>query len=153
MVAKRAYDIYIRSCGIKRLGPDLRSTLNRALSLAIRQGRVVAEDETGKGGNMFSVVRPKESPQIKLRSRGPRSFEEIPPSELQVIARQLLEQHSFSRGGDEHLRAVLECYDLKRLTTGVGTTLLDILERSFPYVDEFLSRVPNPVDRSTDLMN
>lgn len=28
------------------------------------------------------------------------------------------------------------------LTTQVGTTLLDILERRFPYVDEFINRIP-----------
>jgi len=32
----------------------------------------------------------------------------------------------------------LEFFDLKRLTTQVDTTLKEILERSFPYVDEFL---------------
>jgi hypothetical protein len=142
VVAKRAYDIYLRSCGIKWMGHELKSTMNKALSHAIRQGRVVFEDEAGKGGILFSVVRVKGSPAIRLRSRGPRSFEEIPPSELQVVARYLLERHGFSSGSDEHLRAVLECYDLKRLTTQVGTTLLEILERRFPYADEFISRIP-----------
>ena len=138
VVAKRAYDIYLRGCGIKRMGHELKSTMNKALSHAIRQGRVVCEDEAGKSGILFSVVRVKGSPPIRLRSRGPRSFEELPPSELQVVARYLLERHSFPSGSDEHLRAVLECFDLKRLTTQVGTTLLEVLERSFPYVDEFL---------------
>ena len=32
-------------------------------------------------------------------------------------------------GSDEHLRAILECFDLKRLTTQVGTALLEILDR------------------------
>jgi hypothetical protein len=32
-------------------------------------------------------------------------------------------------GSDGHLRAILECFDLKRLTTQVGTTLLEILDR------------------------
>ena len=139
VVAKRAYDIYLRGCGIKRMGHELKSTMNKALSHAIRQGRVICEDEAGKSGILFSVVRVKGSPPIRLRSRGPRSFEELPPSELQVVARYLLERHSFPSGSDEHLRAVLECFDLKRLTTQVGTTLLEVLERSFPYVDEFLS--------------
>ncbi|MGB9104905.1 MAG: hypothetical protein WCC59_09110, partial [Terriglobales bacterium] len=139
VVAKRAYDIYLRGCGIKRMGHELKSTMNKALWHAIRQGRVICEDEAGKSGIFFSVVRVKGSPPIRLRSRGPRSFEELPPSELQVVARYLLERHSFPSGSDEHLRAVLECFDLKRLTTQVGTTLLEILERSFPYVDEFLS--------------
>jgi very-short-patch-repair endonuclease len=139
VVAKRAYDIYLRSSGIKRMRHKLKSTMNKALALTFREGRVVSEDEAAKGGSLFSIVRLTGSPPIRLRSRGPRSFEEIPPSELQVVARYLVERHGFVPGSDEHLRAVLECFDLKRLTTQVGTTLLEILDRSFPYVDEFLS--------------
>ncbi len=142
MVAKRAYHIYLRGCGIKRMGHELKSTMNKALADAIRQQRLVSENEATERGLLFSVVRVTGSPPIKLRTRGPRSFEEIPPSELQVVARYLLERHSFSSGSDEHLRAVLECFDLKRLTTQVGTTLLEIIGRRFPYVDEFLNRIP-----------
>jgi len=142
VLAKRVYDIYLRHCGIKRMGHELKRTMNKALAHAIRQGRVVSEDEAAKSGLLFSVVRAKGSPPIRLRSRGPRSFEEIPPSELQVVAMYLAERHGFSSGSDEHLRAVLECFDLKRLTTQVGTTLLEILERRFPYVDEFINRIP-----------
>ena len=35
MIAKRAYDIYLRGCGIKRLGGELKSTMNKALATAI----------------------------------------------------------------------------------------------------------------------
>ena len=139
VVAKRAYDIYLRGCGIKRMGHDLKSTMNKALADGIRQQRLVSESEGTGSGLPFSVVRVYGSPPIKLRTMGSRSFEEIPPSELQVVARYLLERHSYLSGSDEHLRAVLECFDLKRLTTQVGTTLLEVLERSFPYVDEYLS--------------
>jgi hypothetical protein len=41
----------------------------------------------------------------------------------------LLERNDVKPGADEHLRAILEVFDLKRLTTQVGTTLLDILDR------------------------
>jgi very-short-patch-repair endonuclease len=146
VVAKRAYDIYLRGCGIKRMGHELKSTMNKALSHAIRQGRVICEDEAGKSGILFSVVRVTGSPPIRLRTRGPRSFEELPPSELQVVAKYLLERHGFPSGSKEHLHAVLECFDLKRLTTQVGTTLLEVMERSFPYVDELLSGVLKMAD-------
>ena len=116
MLAKRAYDIYLQGCGIKRMGHELRSTMNKALANAIRQGRVLSEDERGKRGLLYSVVRVKGSPPIKLRSRGPRTFEEIPPSELQTVATYLAERRNLKSGSDEHLRAVLECFDLKRLT-------------------------------------
>ena len=101
--------------------------MNKALANAIRQGHVLSEDETGKRGLLYSVVRMKGGHPIKLRSRGPRSFEEIPPSELQTVARYLAEQRNLKAGSDEHLRAVLECFDLKRLTAQTSTTLLTIL--------------------------
>lgn len=136
MVAKRAYDIYLRGCGIKRMGHDLKSTMNKALSSAIRQARVVKEDETGKGGLLFSVVRLEGVPPIKLRSRGPRTFDEIPPSELQAVGRHVSRHLQIESGSDQHLRAVLEIFDLRRLTAQVGTTLLEIFERRYEYVDQ-----------------
>jgi hypothetical protein len=125
MVAKRAYDIYLRGCGIKRLGPELKSTMNKALSSAIRQGRVISENEPGVSGLLFSAIRIKASPPIRLRCRGPRTFEEIPPAELRAASKLVSETLHL-----EHLRAILEYFDLKRLTAQVGTTLLEILDRA-----------------------
>ena len=129
MVAKRAYDIYLRGCGIKRLGPELKSTMNKALSSAIRQGNVISENEPGVSGLLFSTVRSKGSPAIRLRCRGPRTFEEIPPAELRAASKLVFETLHLELGTDEHLRAILEYFDLKRLTAQVGTTLLEILDR------------------------
>ena len=129
MIAKRAYDIYLRGCGIKRLGGELKSTMNKALASIIRQERVVSESEPGNTGLIFSTVRSKGSPPVKLRSRGPRTFEEIPPGELRAVGKHLSETRDMRCGSDEHLRAILEYFDLKRLTTQVGTTLLEILDR------------------------
>src|SRR4029077_16787973 len=69
MIAKRAYDIYLRGCGIKRLGGELKSTMNKALANAIRQGRVVSENEPGKSGLILSTVRSKGTPAVKPRRR------------------------------------------------------------------------------------
>jgi very-short-patch-repair endonuclease len=129
MIAKRTYDIYLRGCGIKRLGGELKSTMNKALASIVRQGRVVSENEPGHTGLIFSTVRSKGSLPVKLRSRGPRTFEEIPPGELRAVGKHLSETRDMRRGSDEHLRAILEYFDLKRLTTQVGTTLLEILDR------------------------
>ena len=96
VIAKRDYDIYLRGCGIRRMGRELKSIMNKALAHAIRQGRIVSVNETGKGGLLFSVVRVKGSPPIKLRTRGPRTFDEIPPSELNAVARYLAECNGFS---------------------------------------------------------
>lgn len=138
IVVKRAYDIYLRACGIQRMRSEVSSTMNRALAHAIRQGRLVAENESSESGLLFSVARVSGSLPIVLRRRGPRSLQEIPPSEVQVVAMYLAERHDLAFGSDEHLRAILECFDLKRLTTQAGTRLLEILDKKFPYVHEFL---------------
>ena len=129
MIAKRAYDIYLRGCGIKRLGGELRSTMDKALAAAIRSERVVSENEPGKSGLILSTVRSKGIAPVNLRRRGPRAFEEIPPGEFRAVAKHLCETGQMQCGSDEHLRAILECFELKRLTTQVGTALLEIIDR------------------------
>ena len=128
MLAKRAYDMYLRGCSIRRLGGELKDTMNKALMSAIRQGRVISENEPGKLGLIFSTVRIKDSPTVRPRRRGSRTFEEIPPDEVRYVARQVLEPSHAKWGSDEHLRAILEAFDLKRLTTQVGTALLELLD-------------------------
>ena len=102
MIAKRAYDIYLRGCGIRRLGGELRSTMNKALAAAIRQERVISENEPGKSGLILSTVRGKDVPAVHLRRRGPRAFEGNPPGELRAVAKYLCEAGHMKRGSDEH---------------------------------------------------
>lgn len=147
MVVKRVYDIYLRSCGIKRMGHDIKDAMNGALSYAIHQGAVVCVDEAAASDVIFSVVRAAGMDAIRWRRRGARSFEEIPPSEVQAAARYLLQRRGYSSGSDEHLREILEMFDLKRLTMQVETTLLDILGMEFAHVDEYLSDMRNPILR------
>ncbi|HLG85919.1 MAG TPA: AAA domain-containing protein [Alphaproteobacteria bacterium] len=129
MIAKRAYDIYLRGCGIRRLGPELKSAMNKALMSAIRDGRIVFENELGSSGLIFSTVRLAGTPRVRSRLRGPRSFDEIPAAEFCHVAKVIADQGELAVGSDEYLRAILEAFDLKRLTAQVGTTLLEILER------------------------
>ena len=138
MLTKRSYDIYLRGCGIRRMGKPLKRAMNKALQHAIQNGQVVVEDEFGKGGLVYSIVRPADAPPVLVRDRGTRDFEEIPPSELQLVARRLVESQGFEPGSDAHLRSVLDFFDLRRLTVQVGTTLLEILDRRYSYVDEII---------------
>jgi hypothetical protein len=57
------------------------------------------------------------------------TFEEIPAGELRAVGRYVSETLHLESGSDEHLRSILEYYELKRLTTQVGTRLLEILDR------------------------
>jgi len=126
MIARRAYDIYLRGCGIKRLGGELRSTMNRALTVAIRQGHIVSQNEPGQAGVILSTVSIKGTPSVKVRTRGPRTFEEIPAAELRAVGQYLLECQRLEPKTEEHMRAILECFELKRLTAQVSAALLKL---------------------------
>jgi very-short-patch-repair endonuclease len=136
VLANRAYDIYLRGCNIKRMGHEIRHTMNVALQDAIRRGRVVSENESGQTGLLCSIVRLAGSPPVRVRARGPRDFNEIPPSEVQFVGRLLARDLGLESGSDAHLRAILDRFDLVRLTTPVGTSLLDALARPFRYIDD-----------------
>lgn len=138
MLAKRAYDIYLRGCDVRRMGGEIKNLMNKALQLELRNGTVAKENEWGKEGLVYSIVRRVGAPRVVVRERGPRDFEEIPPSELQLVARRLANDKNIELGSDAHLRAILDFFDLKRLTVPVGTTLLEILGREYPYVEEIL---------------
>ena len=140
MLVKRAYDIYLRGCGVRRMGGEMKRLMNKALQHAVRRDLVVKEDEWGVGGLVRSIVRSPDAPPVVARERGSRSFDEIPPSELQLVARQLLMDRmgDLEFGSEAHLKAVLGAFELRRLTTPVGVKLLDILERQYSYVDEAL---------------
>jgi len=136
MLCKRAYDVYLRGCGIKRMGRELKRIMNKALQHAIQRNKVVVEDEHEKGGLLYSVVRLAGTPPVIVRERGPRTFEEIPPSEVQLVARRLAKRRRLEEGSEGHMRAVLDHFDLKRLTTPVSKSMEDALKRKYRYVDE-----------------
>lgn len=144
VLAKRAYDIYLRSCGIRRLGGELQKKMNKALQYAIREGAIVYEDELKRGGLIYSIVRLKGTSPIRLRKRGPRLFEEIPPSELNALSIYLAQQDGYDIGSEEHMRAVLEWFDLKRLTVQTSGALKDIVNMQFSYAWDFLNSFLGP---------
>jgi hypothetical protein len=63
---------------------------------------------------------------------------------LQVAGRYLAQSRGLAFGSDEHLHAVLECFDLKRLTTQVRATLLATFARSLFPADEFWRDLNQP---------
>jgi hypothetical protein len=103
--------------------------MNKALSSAIRQGKLVSENDADTKGVIFSTVRIKGTTPIKIRTRGPRLFSEIPPDELRAVGHYISTNLHVTAGTDEHLRLVLDHFDLRRLTTQVGTAILEILDK------------------------
>ncbi len=124
VTTSRLYETYLRGCGIKKLGGQLRKTFSRALQLATTQGvvRLVEGDDLT---SLNIVVALPDGPEALVRERGPRTFEQIPDKELRTLGETLADL--YAPESEEHLRAILDHYDLKRLTTNTRDRLLDAL--------------------------
>lgn len=128
MLAKRAYDIYLRCCGIKKMGKDLKQRMNRALQHAITEKRVLKDDEWGSGGLLYTIIRLPNQDSPQLRELGNRTIEQIPPSEIVEASRLVQYRNSdVVPGSEEHLRLILDLYGLKRLTENTRKRLLQAI--------------------------
>ncbi len=138
MLCKRAYDIYLRNNNIKRMGGELKRIMNAAIGFGVKKGHIEIEYEK-KGPELTdSIVRTAGSPLVIVRERGPREFDEIPPSEVQLVARLLTNSGEIEYGSEDCFRIVLEHYGQKRLTNKIEDYLNYILYREYMYVDEIL---------------
>ena len=124
VTTSRLFETYLRGCGIKRLGGELRKQLARSLHWALVRdlARLVEGDDAE---SLHAVVALPQGPNVRIRSRGPRQLEQIPDTELRALGQRLAE--IYPAESEDHLRAVLEHYELKRLTTQTRERLLDAL--------------------------
>jgi very-short-patch-repair endonuclease len=124
--AKRAFDIYLRSCGIKRMGHDLRDSLLSAVH-SLKGSKVITSHKYSPQDDSLSEIIWVTGTQAEvIRKRGDRSLEEIPLGELFVITQLVASANRVSIGSEGHLRLILETLDLKRLTSNAE----DILKRA-----------------------
>lgn len=114
---KRAFDIYLRSCGIKRMGHDLRDSLLSA-ALSLKNSKVLSSHKyTPDDDSLSEIIWVTGTQAEVIRKRGDRSLEEIPLGELYAITQLVASKNQISSGSEEHLRLILETLDLKRLTS------------------------------------
>ena len=118
VLENRAYQTYVRASGIQRLGPQIRRILNRALAKLERDGRVVVERAAGERGYRNAVLRTPETDRIRMRDIGPRSFDEVPGSELVALA-GAVKRSKADANSEEVYREVLDIYGLVRMTAQV----------------------------------
>jgi hypothetical protein len=115
MTANRAYALYNRSSGGKKLTSIARAPLSSALYWLAREGKVVLtreEEIPWQGGDM---VRLPDAPPVRVREIGPRALDEVPLDEIAELIRRLRTARGISRH-DQLKRAVLDAYGLIRLT-------------------------------------
>ena len=102
MVANRAFALYNRASGGKKLTTIARAPLSSAMHWLAQENKVVLEGE---------VARAPDQPAVRVRELGDRVLEEVPLTEVTELMRRL--------GGSDPAalkRAVLSAYGLVRLT-------------------------------------
>ncbi|MGH2608962.1 MAG: AAA domain-containing protein, partial [Tepidiformaceae bacterium] len=128
MFCSLAYRIYVKAAGLQRVGREIRSNLNRAVAAAVRRGLIAVANELGTRDQVNQVVRKLGVPPVRLRTRGPRSFHEIPPSEVVALVREL-RASTPTLEGEELLGAVLQVWGVGRTTSQIRERFAEILRR------------------------
>ena len=128
IICRRAYQIYARAVGIRRVGGHIRSILNRAVRKALREGLVEQRDELAGRDKMKQILRKAGTPAVFIRTRGDREFSDIPPAEIGAIMKCFLSRDP-NLGEDELLQSVLDAYEVKRMTLNIRNMLLRIKDR------------------------
>ena len=130
MVCHRAYFLYARSVNppIMRVGGQIRSTFNEAISKALRQGLIEGRDEHGNRELYCRIVRKVGTPTVIVRKREGRDFDQIPPAELGEVMKYLDRQNIY-QNTDQLFQSVLERYDFGRMTSNIRENLMRIKDR------------------------
>jgi hypothetical protein len=128
MFCSLAYRVYAKAAGLQRVGREIRSNLNRAVAAAVRRGLLVMANELGTRDQINQVVRKTGVPPVRLRTRGPRSFHEIPPSEVLALVKGL-RASTPTLEGEDLLGAVLYVWEIGRTTSQIRERFAEILRR------------------------
>ena len=109
MLASRAYAIYNRAAGGKKLTSVARAPLSNSIYHLAREGKVVLvrEDEIPWQGD--DLLRLPDAAPVVVRELGPRELVEVPLDEVAELMRRLGPQPDLKR-------AVLSTYGLVRMT-------------------------------------
>jgi dethiobiotin synthetase len=114
MRAGRAYSLYNRAAGGKKLTSIARAPLSSAVYWLSRDGSLVLTKREDIPWQDDDLLRMPDSPAVHVRELGPRTLEEVPLDEIAELMRRL---RPGAGAGEEALkRAVLNAYGLVRLT-------------------------------------
>ena len=115
LTATRAYSLYNRASGGRKLTSAARAPLSSALNWLAREGKVALVREADVPWQGDDVVRMPDHPEVRVRELGPRDLIEVPLDEIAELMRRL---RAAQGAGDAVTlkRAVLNAYGLVRLT-------------------------------------
>jgi dethiobiotin synthetase len=116
ITASRAYSLYNRASGGKKLTTVARAPLSSSIYWLAQERKVVLVRKEEIPWQDDDVVRMPDSPAVRVRELGPRALEEVPLDEIAELVRRLRSTRGID-GATDLKRAVLSTYGLVRLTT------------------------------------
>lgn len=115
MTASRAYALYNRASGGRKLTTVARAPLSSSVYWLAQERKVVLVRKDDIPWQDDDVVRMPDSPAVRVRELGPRGLEEVPLDEIAELVRRLRAARG-PLGANEVKRAILDAYGLVRLT-------------------------------------
>ena len=115
MTATRAYALYNKASGGRKLTTVARAPLSSAVNWLAREGKIALTREADVPWQGDDVVRMPDHPEVRVRELGARELIEVPLDEIAELMRRLRAAHGVSEASDLK-RAVLTAYGLVRLT-------------------------------------
>jgi hypothetical protein len=117
MTASRAYSLYNRASGGRKLTSVARAPLSSSIYWLAQEHKVALVRKEEIPWQDDDVVRMPDSPPVRARELGPRTLEEVPLDEVAELVRRLRAAGAAGSGDEETKRAVLNAYGLVRLTS------------------------------------
>ena len=117
LTAARAYALYARAAGGRKLTSVARAPLSSAVHWLAREGKVTLRRKDDVPWQGDEIIRLPDTPEVRLRELGPRTLEEVPLDEIAALVRGLGGPPPAGADRTPVKRAVLTRYGLVRLTT------------------------------------
>jgi hypothetical protein len=131
MLASRAYALFNRAAGGKKLTAVARAPLSNSIYHLAREGKVALTRAEEVPWQADDVVALPDAPAVVVRELGPRELIEVPLDEIAELMRRLRTAGIGSHPPDLK-RAVLDTYGLVRMTSRAEqylTTAQELLDR------------------------
>ena len=115
LTATRAYSLYNKAAGGRKLTSAARAPLSSALHWLAREGKITLVREADVPWQGDDVARMPDHPEVRVRELGPRELIEVPLDEIAELMRRLRAAHGVADPTGLK-REVLNAYGLVRLT-------------------------------------
>jgi hypothetical protein len=113
------------------MGHDLRDSLLGAVASLKRSRKLSSHKYKASDDALSEIVWIQGTSAEVVHKRGDRSLEEIPLGELFSISESVATTKNVVVGSEEHLRAILEVLELKRLTANAEGILKEAIAGKF----------------------